>query len=402
MQMRSPAASPLWLVWITENDIRTAFNMTPRLEVTGELRKRGWRVDLIACGPMGRHVIQGVEVICYPRPKIYLLSNMIFHLHVIRHILRNWGRVRVVMFSQLSAPWILPLRLLRILNRPYPVLVMDTRTVPMEPQDKATFKDRLRGKFLLLMNRTASVMADGQTSITERMVELLAIPRRQLWGVWSSGVNLDRFCIAAEKRNWPGNEDPVVVTYIGTLNYERNLMMLCRAITEANRVGMDFELWLYGKGNEKKDLLAFSEHSNGRVKVFDTVPNEQIPEILAGAHVGALPFPDEEKYRVSSPIKLFEYMGAGMPILATRIACHTDVIGDGEFVFWAEDSTMTGLLHALERIWQSRVSLPDMGAKALRASGNWTWSISAGHLDDALQHGLSLTGKEKLETGYEN
>ena len=45
--------------------------------------------------------------------------------------------------------------------------------------------------------------------------------------------------------------------------------------------------------------------------LFRLYPHDQIPEVLARAHVGVLPFPDEEKFRVSSPIKLFEYMAAG-------------------------------------------------------------------------------------------
>jgi len=393
MQLHPPAPPPSWLVWITENDIRTAFNMAPRLEMTKEMRKLGWTVDLIACGPIGMHVVQGTEIMCFPRPKTYLISNMIFHLHVIRYILRNWKQISVVMFSQLSAPWILPLRLFRIPNRQHPVFVMDTRTIPMEPQDKATFKDKLRGQFLLLMNKSASWLADGQTAITKRMAELLAIPDKQLWGIWSSGVNIDLFCIAAKKRKWPCNNDPVIVIYIGTLNYERNLMTLCGAIVEANKRGMDFILWLYGEGNEKKDLRAYAEQTDGCIRVFDAVTNEQIPEILAHAHVGTLPFPDEEKYRVSSPIKLFEYMGVGMPILATKVVCHTDVIGAGDYVFWAEDSDVNGLFEALQKIWQARSTLPSLGEKALCASKNWTWGSSARRLNCALQYGLSLSRK---------
>ena len=112
--------------------------------------------------------------------------------------------------------------------------------------------------------------------------------------------------------------------------------------------------------------------------------------MLASAHVGALPFPDEEKYRVSSPIKLFEYMGAGMPILATRIVCHTDVIGAGDYVFWAEDAGVDGLLNALRQVWQKRSSLAVMGEKSLGAASDWTYKASAGRLNNALQHGFSL------------
>ena len=177
------------------------------------------------------------------------------------------------------------------------------------------------------------------------------------------------------------------------MNYERNLMALCRAVVEANSLGMDFVLWLYGEGNEKKDLKVFADQTNGYIKVFDVIPNEQVPDVLACAHVGALPFPNEEKYWVSSPIKLFEYMGAGMPILATKIDCHTDVIDKGDYAFWAEGSDVDSLLEALKKTWEARSSLKTLGEKALSASKDWTWATSAKRLDAALKHGLSLHSK---------
>jgi glycosyltransferase involved in cell wall biosynthesis len=208
-------------------------------------------------------------------------------------------------------------------------------------------------------------------------------------GTWPSGVNRNKFIIAAQKRKWPGEKDSIVIIYIGTLNYERNLMALCRAVIEANNIGMDFVLWLYGDGTEKEDLKAFADQSDGQVKVYEVIPNERMPEVLARAHVGALPFPDEEKYRVSSPIKLFEYMGAGMPILATKIVCHTDVMGNGNYVFWADDSDVKGLLKGLQKTWQARTRLEALGKEALLASKDWTWAASAKRLDAALKYGLS-------------
>ena len=154
-------------------------------------------------------------------------------------------------------------------------------------------------------------------------------------------LNINKFSNVLKNRQWPvSSSDPVIIIYIGTLNYERNLMTLCKAVVEANHQNMNFILLLYGEGTEKEDLETFASYENGSIKVFDTIPHDRIPDILSCAHIGALPFPDEDKYRVSSPIKLFEYMGAGMPILATKIVCHTDVMGNSDYVFWAENASI--------------------------------------------------------------
>jgi glycosyltransferase involved in cell wall biosynthesis len=125
------------------------------------------------------------------------------------------------------------------------------------------------------------------------------------------------------------------------------------------------------------------------VRVLAPVPHDEVPDLLSQAHVGVLPFPDEEKFRVSSPIKLFEYMASGMPILATRVACHTDVVGDGTYTFWAEDESVESLLAALRQVWRERNSLGDMALGAATAAEKWTWQESGRDLKRALEYGLS-------------
>ena len=284
-------------------------------------------------------------------------------------------------------------------GKKHPLLVMDTRTVPMQPVEKETFKEKLQDKLHSLMSSLANRLADGQTAITQRMADLLLIPRRKLWGTWPSGVNLEKFSLALKNRRWPGPNDPISIIYIGTLNYERNLTTLCRAVIDANQQGMSFTLLLYGDGTEKKDLVKLSEQANGFIQVHDTVPHDCVPEILARAHIGALPFPDEEKYRVSSPIKLFEYLGAGMPILATKIVCHTDIIGNEDFVFWAESSDVDGILGALQEVWRKKSVLPTLGDKALITAQDWTYVASTKRLNAALQYGISLHRKEDAGNG---
>jgi glycosyltransferase involved in cell wall biosynthesis len=190
-------------------------------------------------------------------------------------------------------------------------------------------------------------------------------------------------------RQWPAHGDAVRLIYVGTLNYERNLLSVCKAVMEANAAGMNFILTLVGSGTEQRELKAFARNTGGRLWVMPPVPHECVPELLASAHVGVLAFPDEEKYRVSSPIKLFEYMATGLPILATRVACHTDVVRDGNYAFWAEDASKEGLLAGLRQIDSSRDALRDMGGEAYNASQEWTWARSARKLEMALEKGIA-------------
>jgi glycosyltransferase involved in cell wall biosynthesis len=390
MSQSSQTNESNWLVWVYPEKISQSLIAAPRLEVTKEMRKLGWKVDLIASGPDGTHHEQGVDVLCLTSPDVYFVRHLFFHMRIIRYILRYWKQIDIVLFTQISALWLFPLRVLGLLNKRHPLFVMDTRTVPMESMERSTFKDKLRGRFYYLMNGLANRLADGQTAITQRMADTLHIPTKQLWGTWASGVNLEKFSVLRQHRRWPTAHDPVQLIYIGSLHHERNIMAFSRAVMEAIRQGMNFSFLVYGEGPERPELETFACQTQGRMKVFGSVPHDRVPEILAGAHVGVLPFPDEEKYRVSSPLKLFEYMGSGLTILATKIVCHTDVMGDSDYVFWAEDSDLDGMLKALEKIWQQRSRLQHLSEKAVVAAQEWTYIASAKQLHQALQHGLSL------------
>jgi glycosyltransferase involved in cell wall biosynthesis len=378
------------LVWLYTQSPAETLDSATWLETTQELRKMGCDVTLVTPGSKGLQQVRGIETFGIPRPSWYLLGQIKFHLDFVRLLRKQWKDADIVLFHPMSALWLMPLRFMRTLSRKRkPLFVMDSRTLHMTRGDKQTRKDKLRKQFYDLMHRLANDWTDGQVAITQRLAEAVGIPSKRLWGVWSSGVNAERFAAAHSYRKWNNTGEPIRLVYIGSLNYERNLMALCRAVKRANDTGLCFSLIIVGEGTEQTDLERFASTTYGQIYVFPAVPHEQVPHILAQAHVGVLPFPDEEKFRVSSAIKLFEYMASGLPIMSTRIVAHTDVIGDGAYAFWAEDATEQGLFNTLQQVWRSQAHLADMGTQASVAVEDWTWTATAQKLKTALEKGLA-------------
>jgi glycosyltransferase involved in cell wall biosynthesis len=382
------SANDLRIIWVYSGSLATVMSAATWLRTVKVLRQFGWEVTLVATGPTGYHKIHGVEVLCIPRPEVYLLRQAVFHLKVLLVILRHWGKLDLILFHEISAPWILPLRLVRCLTgQQRPALVMDTRSLPMEPPGNETWKDKVRKVAYIIESELGNRYADGRLAITNRMAEAVRIPTKRLWGTWPSGADVEHFSLARKHRIWPSPDGPIHIIHHGSLHRERNLLTLCRAVALADAEGMSFKLSLVGDGTARAELEVFAAQTHGNIRVFPPMPYEEIPETLSRAHIGVLPFPDEEKFRVSSPIKLFEYMAAGLPILATRIVCHTDVVGSGEYAFWAEDASEQGLLDALREIWRSRDLLSEMGRQAALAAQEWTWTASAEKLKKSLEKG---------------
>jgi glycosyltransferase involved in cell wall biosynthesis len=153
---------------------------------------------------------------------------------------------------------------------------------------------------------------------------------------------------------------------------------------------MIFELSLIGEGPERSDLEEFAKGAAGRIRVLPAIPHDEIPQMLRQAHVGvtALFSPDDQLFAASSPIKLFEYMAAGLPILSTRSACHTDVAGSGSYAFWANSPSQEEILSALRAVWQAQAELSEKGHQAAASARNWTWEAAGSKLSSALEYGL--------------
>ncbi len=319
-----------------------------------------------------------------------MIRQAIFHWRVAIKLFRQLETTDILLFHELSAPWLLLfLAFLKIGGRKRPLFIMDTRTLPMEPEDKASWKERLRGAFSLQMNVLANRFFDGRTAITNRMAESLKIPPEKLWGVWPSGVQLEIFLQTTRRRDFLQPDEPIHIIYIGSVYHERNLLPLAKAVTEANAEKHVFTFSIVGDGNARSELEDYSREKGRFVHIYQPVPHEEIPVLLSKAHIGVLPFPDEEKFRVSSPIKLFEYMAAGMPVLATKIVCHTDVIENNDIAFWAESADQDSLLNALNRITENREKLAEMGRRAASLAQRWTWQSSADKLKRAIEYGLN-------------
>jgi glycosyltransferase involved in cell wall biosynthesis len=378
------------LIWAFPGPLEQALDSVTWIETTRELRALGWRVTLVSAdevATMREVALQGLPV-----GNTYFLRQLRYHLGLVRYLRSSRASTDVIFFHSISAPWILPLKgMLRSKGAKTPLFVMDTRDI--HPVG-GIWKDRLRRMFLQLAHRFANRWADGQTAITEQMATLVRIPADRLWGNWPSGVLSEPFARAANARRWPKNDEPIQLVYLGRLLEERHLDNLCEAVVSANHAGKHFHLTLVGEGRDAQHLQILAAKSDGQIQVLPPEPYQHIPELLAKAHIGvtSLPSPLDLKYAASSPIKLLEYMAAGMPSLATENPCHTEVVGKGNYVFWAKNETADSIRSALETAWNQKSTLEALGQQAAKAVENWSWEAAAGKLDRALRHGLAING----------
>ena len=117
---------------------------------------------------------------------------------------------------------------------------------------------------------------------------------------------------------------------------QRTVDILAALVTDR---GIDAELLIVGDGPERG---AVQEHArergvSDRVTITGWVPFEDVPRLLAGAHVGLDTAAATEVNDGSTMVKILEYLVVGLPVVATALR-ETRVTGGDAVVTVAEDT----------------------------------------------------------------
>lgn len=143
----------------------------------------------------------------------------------------------------------------------------------------------------------------------------------------ANGVNVRRIVPDHENKQ-PGNAQPVV-TFVGTLKPWHGTADFIRARALASE---DWQVRIIGDGPERENLEALARElgEEAAVDFRGAVAPADMPSQLAGSAVGVAPYPkpDAEEEHYFSPLKVYEYMAAGLPVIATRIGQVPAVIED--------------------------------------------------------------------------
>jgi colanic acid biosynthesis glycosyl transferase WcaI len=132
----------------------------------------------------------------------------------------------------------------------------------------------------------------------------------------TNGVDLE---IGAdpEPADAPVPEGSVVAMYVGAHGTYSSLGTLLEA-AESLRDMPEVRIVLVGSGDQKAGLVAEARRRGLPNVVFvDPVPKREVPAWLARADICILPYQDRELFAGALPNKIFDYLGAARPIIAS-------------------------------------------------------------------------------------
>lgn len=164
--------------------------------------------------------------------------------------------------------------------------------------------------------------------------------------------------------------------YVGTVSKPRGRDVLLEAMPLVAKAGERVRLTIIGASD---DQLAYCRNRmrelgvQDEIQVLGRVSGTEIPHHLAQADIGICLWEDRPWWRFNPPTKLFEYLAAGLPVLASNIRTHTRYIQNevNGFIF---DYRAADLARAIIEISRRRQMLAQMRANAAQAGQQYLWS----------------------------
>jgi glycosyltransferase involved in cell wall biosynthesis len=122
---------------------------------------------------------------------------------------------------------------------------------------------------------------------------------------------------------------------------------------------------IVGDGPQREEIeRAIAQRDlTAQVQWTGTVPPEQVPHWLSQMSVAVAPYAASENFYFS-PLKVVEYMAAGLPVVASCIGQLKDIIDHGVTGILCPPGEATALAQALERLWRSPQQREQLGLAA--------------------------------------
>ena len=180
---------------------------------------------------------------------------------------------------------------------------------------------------------------------------------------------------------------PFTITYAGHLYPWKGVDVLIDALAEVPDAEARIVGGQPGEGDHVRlDARARERGVAPRVTFTGWLPPASVKAELARAHVLVLPNPrTHTSERYTSPLKLFEYLASGRPIVASDLAAIREVLRDDENALLVEPGSAAALAGALRRIAGDRALGERLAARAFEDAASYGWDTRAEKIEAVIE-----------------
>lgn len=257
---------------------------------------------------------------------------------------------------------------------PHMAMVYEAHLVgPLWAQDRGDPENRVAK--LRRLEKRLFAGASGVAAITEGLLEEI----RGCYG-WQGPSAVVPSAVEAGlfRPVWDGG-DGCTVAYMGTFGFWKGLETLARAVALAPSLRL--RLVGGGKPEEEQALrsLVGELGLTDRVEFLGRLPQTELPEALSEAACAVHPLPGGHAIssRFTSPLKLFEYLALGVPVVASDVPSVREVLADGVNARLVAPDDPAALAQALQEAASDRVLARRLSEAGLEVAAGHTYEARA-------------------------
>jgi glycosyltransferase involved in cell wall biosynthesis len=241
--------------------------------------------------------------------------------------------------------------------------------------------------------RSADVVSVVSETLAAHVVACGADPRTVV--TCPNGVDAARFRphpVSPQRRKELGVPDGPVVGFVGGLRPWHGVDVLPDVLAGLDRRGIHAHLVVAGDGPARADIETRAADLDlaDRVVFLGAVDHDDMPDVIASLDVALAPYPALDHDFYFSPLKLFEYLACGVPVVASNVGQIGEIVQSERDAILTEPGDTAAVVEACVRLLSSPVlarSLAQRGARLVHDF--YTWDRNVDRVLNALPVGTS-------------
>lgn len=175
-----------------------------------------------------------------------------------------------------------------------------------------------------------------------------------------------------------------VVGYVGVMREWVDFNMMLGAIQLLKKGLPNLRILVVGGEGRLQEFRSLSREMNvdDVVITTGTLPYAEIPHAMSAMDIGMIPFRLNNVTRNALPLKLFEYMACGVPVVSQRLKPVVDAV-NGSVVYASNAEEMAQALVAILKSDALREEMSENGMKIVQSS--WNWETVVRRLESVLE-----------------
>ena len=184
--------------------------------------------------------------------------------------------------------------------------------------------------------------------------------------------------------------DEIVLFFMGWLYAFSGLKEVAISLFNYNSKPK-IKLLVVGKGELYEELLRMkSEKLGDNLILVNWQPYDKIPKYIAASDICLLPAYNNEVMRHIVPIKMYEYMACGKPVIATRLPGIMKEFGEGNGVIYVERPE--DVLKKAVELAEDRQKMRELGIKAAKYVQRYSWEAITDQFEGILKELAKIKG----------